>query len=100
MIDLTQHLAGPFASQILGDLGARVVKVEPPAGDPARQAGPFFVEGTSAYFLSVNGNKESVCLDLKAPGGKEALLALVARADVDGATTGSCEPGAGRPSGQ
>lgn len=82
VLDLTQHLAGPFATQILGDLGARIVKVEPPGGDPTRHIGPYFHEGTSAYFHSVNRNKQSVCIDLKAPGGTEALMALVAKADV------------------
>jgi CoA:oxalate CoA-transferase len=82
VIDLTQHLSGPFASQILGDLGARIIKIEPPAGDSTRQIGPYFVDGDSVYYLSVNRNKESVCIDLKAPGGREALLALVANADL------------------
>jgi CoA:oxalate CoA-transferase len=82
VVDLTQHLSGPFASQILGDLGARIIKVEPPAGDSTRQIGPYFVNGESAYYLSVNRNKESVVIDLKAPGGKDALLALVAQADL------------------
>jgi len=82
VLDLTQHLSGPFATQILGDLGARVIKVEPPAGDPTRRIGPYFEDGDSDYFLSVNRNKESVVIDLKAPGGREALLALAARSDV------------------
>lgn len=82
VLDLTQHLAGPFASQIMGDLGARVIKVEPPGGDSTRQIGPYFVDDESLYYLSANRNKKSVCIDLKAPGGREALLALVARADV------------------
>lgn len=82
VLDLTQHLAGPFASQILGDLGARIIKVEPPGGDSTRQIGPYFVEDDSVYFLSANRNKESVCIDLKAPGGKETVLALTARADI------------------
>ncbi|WP_345751042.1 CaiB/BaiF CoA transferase family protein [Microbacterium rhizophilus] len=82
VLDLTQHLSGPFASMILGDLGARVIKVEPPAGDPTRRIGPYFEDGDSAYYLSANRNKESVVLNLKAPGGREALLALAAKADV------------------
>jgi CoA:oxalate CoA-transferase len=82
VVDLTQHLAGPFASQILGDLGARVVKIEPPGGDSTRHIGPHFIDGDSAYYLSVNRNKESVCIDLKAPGGRDALLRLVREADV------------------
>jgi CoA:oxalate CoA-transferase len=82
VLDLTQHLAGPFASQILGDLGARIIKVEPPAGDSTRHIGPYFVDEESAYYLSANRNKESVCIDLKTQGGQDALLALVARADI------------------
>lgn len=82
VVDLTQHLAGPFATQILGDLGARVIKVEPPDGDPTRRIGPHFVDGDSAYFLSVNRNKESVCINLKTGAGRDALLRLVARADA------------------
>jgi CoA:oxalate CoA-transferase len=82
VLDLTQHLSGPFASQILGDLGARVIKIEPPGGDSTRRIGPHFVGAESLYYLSANRNKESVCIDLKAPGGREALLALVAGADI------------------
>ena len=82
VIDLTQHLAGPFATQILGDLGARVIKVEPPDGDSTRQIGPHFVDGDSAYYLSVNRNKESVCINLKADAGRDALLRLVRSADA------------------
>lgn len=82
VIDLTQHLAGPFASQILGDLGARIIKIEPLQGDSTRDIGPYFADGLSAYFFSTNRNKESVCLNLKTEGGKEAFLSLVANADV------------------
>jgi len=82
VLDLTQHLAGPFATQILGDLGARVIKVEPPAGDSTRSIGPHFVDGDSAYYLSVNRNKESVCLDLKTDAGRDALLRLVRASDA------------------
>ncbi len=82
VLDLTQHLSGPHATMILGDFGARVIKVEPPAGDPTRKIGPYFEDGDSDYYLSANRNKESVVLDLKAPGGRETLLALAAKADV------------------
>lgn len=82
VLDLTQHLSGPFATQILGDLGARVIKVEPPAGDPTRRVGPHFEDGDSDYYHSVNRNKESVVIDLKVPGGRDTLLALAANADV------------------
>ncbi|NMO89492.1 CaiB/BaiF CoA-transferase family protein [Actinomycetospora sp. TBRC 11914] len=82
VVDLTQHLAGPFATQILGDLGARVIKVEPPSGDPTRFIGPHFVDGDSAYYLSVNRNKESVVIDLKTEAGRDSLLRLVDAADA------------------
>ncbi|HZQ10401.1 MAG TPA: CoA transferase, partial [Anaerolineae bacterium] len=69
VLDFTWFLAGPYATMILADLGADVVKVEAPGrGDPSRAAGPFIGE-VSAYFLSVNRNKRSVVLDLKTEQG-------------------------------
>jgi crotonobetainyl-CoA:carnitine CoA-transferase CaiB-like acyl-CoA transferase len=87
VLDLSRVLAGPYASMMLGDLGARVVKVERPgAGDDTRQWGPPFVgpDGAreSTYFLSVNRNKESVILDLKLREDRDVLTWLVERADV------------------
>src|SRR3954467_5497487 len=86
VLDLTRALAGPHAAMMLGDLGARVIKVEPPAGDDTRTWGPPFVgpeDGReSTYFLSANRNKESLVLDLKDPGDSDVLARLVARADV------------------
>ncbi|WP_148572633.1 CaiB/BaiF CoA transferase family protein [Nocardioides caldifontis] len=87
VVDLTRALAGPHAAMMLGDLGARVVKVETPAGgDDSRGWGPPFVgegeERQSTYFMSANRNKESLRLDLKDEGDKELLAALVRRADV------------------
>lgn len=86
VVDLSHALAGPHATMILGDLGARVIKVEPPTGDHSREWGPPFVgqEGAqeSTYFLSCNRSKESVTADLKTPEGRSLLDALVARADV------------------
>lgn len=86
VIDLTKALAGPHASMMLGDLGARVIKVEPPAGDDSRHWGPPFVgdedEPASTYFMSCNRNKESVAADLKSEGGRDLLERLVRRADV------------------
>jgi crotonobetainyl-CoA:carnitine CoA-transferase CaiB-like acyl-CoA transferase len=83
VVDLTRALAGPHAAMMLGDLGARVVKVETPdGGDDTRGWGPPFVEGVSTYFLSCNRNKESVTADLKSEAGKALLEELVARADV------------------
>ena len=67
VVDLTRVLAGPICTQTLADLGARVIKVEQPGvGDDSRSIGPF-VDGQSAYFMSVNRNKESIALDLKSP---------------------------------
>lgn len=86
VVDLTRALAGPHAGMMLGDLGARVIKVETPGtGDDTRGWGPPFVgdEGeVSTYFLSCNRNKESVALDLKSDDGVEVLEQLVRRADV------------------
>ena len=83
VVDLTRALAGPHAAMMLGDLGARVVKVETPdGGDDTRGWGPPFVDGVSTYFLSCNRNKESVTADLKSDGGKALLEGLVERADV------------------
>ncbi|MBX3015821.1 MAG: CoA transferase [Caldilineaceae bacterium] len=84
VLDLTRVLAGPYATMMLGDLGARVIKVEQPGrGDDTRRWGPPFTEnGESAYFLCVNRNKESLTLDLKSAEGQAILLELVRRADV------------------
>ena len=83
VLDLTQFLAGPYATQILGDLGARVVKIEPPgAGELTRKLAPHFFKDQSAYYLSVNRNKESLALDLKNPRGREVFFNLVRNADV------------------
>jgi CoA:oxalate CoA-transferase len=82
VLDLTWVLAGPFASMVLSDLGADVIKVErPPYGDAARTTGPI-VNGESCYFFSINRGKKSVCLDLKAERGKELFLRLVDLSDV------------------
>jgi CoA:oxalate CoA-transferase len=82
VVDLTWVLAGPFASMILCDLGADVIKVErPPYGDAVRLTGPF-VSGESCYFFSVNRGKKSVCFDLKAERGRELFLRLVDLSDV------------------
>ena len=87
VVDLSRALAGPHATMMLGDLGARVVKVEAPGmGDDTRGWGPPFVgpedDRQSTYFLSANRNKESIALDLKSADDREVLLRLVDRADV------------------
>jgi crotonobetainyl-CoA:carnitine CoA-transferase CaiB-like acyl-CoA transferase len=85
VLDLTHVLAGPFCAQILGDLGAEVIKIERPGvGDQTRRMPPHFVgeEKLSAYFLALNRNKKSLTLDLKAPEGKEIFFELCKRADV------------------
>jgi crotonobetainyl-CoA:carnitine CoA-transferase CaiB-like acyl-CoA transferase len=86
VLDLTRALAGPHAAMMLGDLGARVIKVESPSGDDSRGWGPPFLgEGDdreSTYFMSANRNKESLVLDLKDDADKDVLARLVERADV------------------
>src|SRR3954466_7880686 len=83
VVDLTSSLAGPTATEILGALGADVVKIEHPhRGDEARAWGPQFFEGGSVMFFAANASKRSLALDVKAAAGKEALLRLVDRADV------------------
>ncbi len=83
VLDFSRVLAGPYCTMQLGDLGARVIKIEQPGrGDDTRAWGPPFVAGESAYFLSVNRNKESLALDLKHAAARPILDALLARADV------------------
>jgi formyl-CoA transferase/CoA:oxalate CoA-transferase len=83
VLDLTRVLSGPYCTMLLADLGARVIKIEQPGrGDDTRAWGPPFVAGESAYFLSINRNKESVTLDFKRPDGRALLDQLIARADV------------------
>ena len=86
VIDLTWMLAGPYATMLLADLGADVIKVEPPGGDPMRAVGPFRADDElhayGGYFQSINRNKRSVVIDLKSPAGRAQLLGLVEGADV------------------
>jgi len=82
VLDLTRVLAGPFCSMLLGDMGAEVIKVEEPGrGDDTRHWPPF-AGGEATYFMSVNRNKQSLTLNLKAPAGREILRRLVAGSDV------------------
>lgn len=82
VLDLTTVVFGPYASQILADYGADVIKIESPGGDSTRHTGPAFEPGLSAIFLGINRNKRSLALDLKQAAAREALLALVDQADV------------------
>jgi formyl-CoA transferase/CoA:oxalate CoA-transferase len=83
VVDLTRVLSGPYCTMVLADLGARVIKVEHPGrGDDTRHWGPPFIGAESAYFLSINRNKESVTLDFKHEGGRGVLQRLIGRADV------------------
>ncbi len=83
VLDLSRILAGPYCTMTLGDLGARVIKVEAPGtGDDTRGWGPPFWNGISTYYLALNRNKESVTLDFETPEGRAVLADLVARADV------------------
>ena len=82
ILDLSRVLSGPYATMILADLGAEVIKVErPQGGDISRGNGPF-IDGESVYFLSINRGKKSITLDLTVPEGKELFLKLVRHADV------------------
>lgn len=93
VLDLSINVLGPVATQILGDMGADVIKVETPDGDNMRYVGPARSEGMSAFFMNMNRNKRSAVLDLKQAESRAALLALVANADV---FVHSMRPGAAR----
>jgi CoA:oxalate CoA-transferase len=82
VVDLSRILAGPYCTMLMAELGARVIKVEPPGkGDDAREYGPF-IEGRSTYFASINRGKQSIALDLKADGDKRIFEKLLEKADV------------------
>ena len=83
VLDLTRALAGPFCTLMLGDNGADVIKIEiPGTGDDTRQWGPPFIQGESAYYLSINRNKRSLTLNLRDPKAKEIFLKMAGKADV------------------
>jgi crotonobetainyl-CoA:carnitine CoA-transferase CaiB-like acyl-CoA transferase len=82
IVDMTTVLMGPYATQILGDMGADVIKVEPPKGDGTRDLGPMRSPGMGPLFMHVNRSKRSIVLDLKKPAAHRALLAIVKTADV------------------
>jgi len=94
IVDLSRVLGGPYCTQLLGDLGADVIKVEPPQGDETRDWGPPFDDrGEAAYFMGVNRNKKSLALDVRTDDGKAILLKLLEDADalVENFKTGSLE---------
>jgi crotonobetainyl-CoA:carnitine CoA-transferase CaiB-like acyl-CoA transferase len=83
VLDLSRVLAGPWCGQLLGDLGAEVIKIESPSGgDDTRAWGPPFLEGESAYFLGCNRNKQGVAIDFSGPEGKDLLAKLIPQFDV------------------
>jgi len=82
VLDMTQVLSGPHCTQILADLGAEVIKLEPPHGDLSRAMQPHFIGDDSVYFISLNRNKRSLALDLKTPEGVDLVRRLIARCDV------------------
>ena len=93
VVDCTRVLGGPYCTQMLGDHGAEIIKVEPPQGDEVRDWGPPFQDDDAAYFIGVNRNKKSIGLDLATDAGKEVLFRLLDDADViiENYKTGSME---------
>ena len=82
VIDLTRVLGGPYCTQILGDHGANVIKIEPPQGDEVRDWGPPFHDDDASYFIGVNRNKRSMAMDFRKPEAKDTLFRLLKDADV------------------
>jgi len=82
VLDLTQFLSGPYATQILADLGADIIKLEPPQGDPIRVVPPHFVGEDSVYFLCINRNKRCIAVDMKQSAGRELVMRLALSCDI------------------
>jgi crotonobetainyl-CoA:carnitine CoA-transferase CaiB-like acyl-CoA transferase len=82
VLDLTTHLAGPYGTMILGDLGAQIIKLEAPGGESTRHLPPHFIAGNSTYFHSINRNKRSIIVDLKKPEGLEITRRLIGKSDA------------------
>src|SRR5260221_10202463 len=82
VVDITTSVAGPYATMLLSDFGAEVIKVERPEGDDARQWGPPFLDGEALWFTAINRNKKSVVVDMRTRRGMEDLNSLVRSADV------------------
>ena len=81
ILDFSRVLAGPMATMVLGDLGAEVIKIEPPSGDETRSWAPI-VDGESAYYMSINRNKRSIVINLKKPEARDIVRRLIERSDV------------------
>jgi len=82
ILDMTRFLSGPFCTMLLGDMGAEVIKIEPPEiGDDTRAWAPF-IGGQGSYYLSTNRNKKSFCVDTRKERGNEVLRSMVKKADV------------------
>ena len=81
VLDITQFLTGPAATRLMVEMGAEVIKVEFPSGDPSRKF-PFLKDGRSAYYVQQNRGKKAICLDPKTPEGLEILKGLIAKCDV------------------
>ena len=82
VLDLTRVLAGPYAALMMAELGARVIKIEPPEGDESRHQKAYRYGDETAYYISANRNKRGIVLDLKLPEGRQVFYELVAHADV------------------
>lgn len=82
MLDLSRIIVGPYATMVLSDFGAEVIKVEHPDGDETRKWGPPWKDGVSCYFMSINRNKKSINLDLKKPEAREVIYRLAANCQV------------------
>ena len=82
ILDLTRFLAGPYCTMVLADLGAEVIKIEPPEGDESRHQKAYRYGDETAYYISANRNKRGIVLDLKRPEGRQVFYELVAHADV------------------
>src|SRR5579872_6611074 len=82
VIDLSRVLGGPYCTQMLGDHGADVIKIEPPQGDETRGWGPPFLGDAASYYIGINRNKRGMALDLSRPEAREVLFRLLAGADV------------------
>ena len=92
ILEFTQIIAGPFACQNLADMGAEVIKVEPPEGDIVRLIAPHHDQGMSAFYHFVNVGKRSICVDLKTEAGKQIVLDLFAVCDAVDAASSNCSP--------